>query len=260
MGAAALNIKTVIKNVDDHLLKPMGESFYYWNMQFNPKQDVVGDLEVHALGTESVMRKEVRSQRLIQFLQVVSNPVAAPFAKIHNVIKEIASSMDLEPDEFANDTEEAMIFAQILGTANAVAGGGGAQGQNSQQQIPTNADPNQLTGAPPGPDEQGFSGSGQQGGLPQPAKVPPTQMEKEITYKLLTLVHDPKWEIFQEWVDREEKIIVDEFKRAETSEMAFASQGKLKLLDRLRCIKDVVMLQSQIDEETRARAAEEKQE
>jgi len=174
MGAAALNIKTVIKNVDDHLLKPMGESFYYWNMQFNPKQDVVGDLEVHALGTESVMRKEVRSQRLIQFLQVVSNPVAAPFAKIHNVIKEIASSMDLEPDEFANDTEEAMIFAQILGTANAVAGGGGAQGQNSQQQIPTNADPNQLTGAPPGPDEQGFSGSGQQGGLPQPAKVPPT--------------------------------------------------------------------------------------
>ena len=83
-------------------------------------------------------------------------------------------------------------------------------------------------------------------------------MEKEITDKLLTLVHDPKWEIFQEWVDREEKIIVDEFKRAETSEMAFASQGKLKLLDRLRCIKDVVMLQSQIDEETRARAAEEK--
>ena len=174
MGAAALNIKTVIKNVDDYLLKPLGESFYFWNMQFNPKQDIVGDLEIKALGTESVMRKEVRSQRLIQFLQVVSNPVAAPFAKIHNIIGELATSMDLEKEEFANNTEEAMIFAQILGTANAISGGGGQQGANAQQQTPTNADPNQLTGAPPGPNEQGFSGSAEQGALPQPARATPT--------------------------------------------------------------------------------------
>ena len=162
MGAAALNIKTVIKNVDDYLLKPLGESYYYWNMQFNPKSDVVGDLEVKAMGTESVMRKEVRSQRLIQFLQVVSNPVAAPFAKIHNIIKEIAISMDLEKEEFANDTEEAMVFAQIMGTMGGMGQQGGQQGANGQQQTPTNADPNQMTGAPPGPDEQGFSGGGEQ--------------------------------------------------------------------------------------------------
>ena len=35
MGAAALSIKTVIKNIDDYLLKPLGESLFYWNMQFN---------------------------------------------------------------------------------------------------------------------------------------------------------------------------------------------------------------------------------
>ena len=35
MGAAALSIKTVIKNIDDYLLKPLGESLYHWNMQFN---------------------------------------------------------------------------------------------------------------------------------------------------------------------------------------------------------------------------------
>jgi len=35
MGAAALSIKTVIKNIDDYLLKPLGQSLFYWNMQFN---------------------------------------------------------------------------------------------------------------------------------------------------------------------------------------------------------------------------------
>lgn len=183
MGAAALNIKTVIKNVDDYLLKPLGESYYYWNMQFNPKTDVVGDLEIKALGTESVMRKEVRSQRLIQFLQVVSNPMAAPFAKIHNIVGELATSMDLEKEDFANNTEEAMVFAQILGTANAIAGGpgsGGQQGANAQEQVPAPS-PSGVTGAPPAPGEQGFSGSGEQGGLgsgeqgnlPQPPRPTP---------------------------------------------------------------------------------------
>ena len=28
MGAAALSIKTVIKNIDDYLLKPLGESYF----------------------------------------------------------------------------------------------------------------------------------------------------------------------------------------------------------------------------------------
>ena len=35
MGSAGLAMKTVIKNIDDHLLKPLGESLFQWNMQFN---------------------------------------------------------------------------------------------------------------------------------------------------------------------------------------------------------------------------------
>ena len=34
LGAASLNIKTVVKNLDDFLLKPLGESYFQWNMQF----------------------------------------------------------------------------------------------------------------------------------------------------------------------------------------------------------------------------------
>ena len=52
LGAASLNIKTVIKNLDDFLLKPLGEAYFQWNMQFlEGKLDVQGDLEVRATGT-----------------------------------------------------------------------------------------------------------------------------------------------------------------------------------------------------------------
>ena len=65
-------------------------------------KSIKGDLEVHASGTESLMANEVRSQRLMQFLQVAQNPVLAPFAKMDYIIREIAKSMDLDPDKVTN--------------------------------------------------------------------------------------------------------------------------------------------------------------
>ena len=53
------------------------------------------------------MANEVRSQRLMQFLQVASNPALAPFAKFQYVIREIAKAMDLDPDKVTNNMDEA---------------------------------------------------------------------------------------------------------------------------------------------------------
>ena len=90
LGAASLNVKTVIKNLDDFLLKPLGEAYFQWNMQFlESKVDVQGDLEVKATGTNSLMQKEVRSQRLTTFLQTVQNPAIAPFVKMSKLISEL---------------------------------------------------------------------------------------------------------------------------------------------------------------------------
>ena len=131
MGAAALNIKTVIKNIDDYLLKPLGETFFQWNMQFNRDiAEIQGDLDVKAQGTSSLMQKEVRSQRLMTFMQVASNQFLAPFVKWHSIIREIAKSMDIDPDQLVNDPEKAAIFAKMIGEMNV---NQQAQGNNQQQ-------------------------------------------------------------------------------------------------------------------------------
>ena len=114
MGAAQGSIKTVVKNFDDYLLRPLGEAFYSFNMQFDFDPDIKGDLEIKARGTESLMANEVRSQRLLQFLQVVANPALAPFAKFTSIIREIANSMGLDPEKVCNSPEEAARQAEII--------------------------------------------------------------------------------------------------------------------------------------------------
>jgi hypothetical protein len=171
MNAAAGSIKTVIKNVDDYLLKPLGEGMFRFNMQFNFNKDIKGDLEVVARGTESLMANEVRSQRLMSFLQVASNPALAPFAKFPYIIREIAKSMELDPEKVTNNMDEAALQAEILkGMQGAM-----PQEQPQQQagQPPVGANPLDPTGAGGGnigtgqaplPNEQGFSGNDGQAG------------------------------------------------------------------------------------------------
>jgi len=135
LGAASLNIKTVVKNIDDFLLRPLGRSYYQWNMQFfEGELDIEGDLEINAMGTNSLMQKEVRSQRLTMFLQTAQNPAIAPFVKISKIVSELAYSLDLDPDEILNDPEEAALMAQIIGAQNVgQANGGEAVAPDGQQ-------------------------------------------------------------------------------------------------------------------------------
>ena len=156
LGAASLNIKTVIKNLDDFLLKPLGEAYFQWNMQFfEGNVDVVGDLEVKATATNSLMQKEVRSQRLTMFLQTAQNPTIAPFVKVSKLISELAYSLDLDPDEILNDPEEAAVMAQIIGMQNVGQATGEETEPNSQQ--PTMGG---LQGVPQGPQDVGVTGTG----------------------------------------------------------------------------------------------------
>ena len=157
LGAASLNIKTVIKNLDDFLLKPLGEAYFQWNMQFlDSRLGVDGDLEVKATGTNSLMQKEVRSQRLTMFLQTASNPAVAPFIKMNKLISELAYSLDLDPDELMNDPEEAALMAQIIGMQNAGQTVGPEAGPGGQEQGAMGAD----QGVPQQPQDLGATGTG----------------------------------------------------------------------------------------------------
>lgn len=174
MSAANGSIRTVVKNIDDYLLAPLGKALFSFNMQFDFDPEIKGDLEVKAAGTESLMANEVRSQRLMQFLGVVQNPILAPFARMDYIVREIAKSMDLDPDKVANSMQRAAIQAEILKTFQQTQPPAPGQAPGQPPAAPAGAQPQDTqgsgggnigTGSVPVPGMQGFSantGEGQQ--------------------------------------------------------------------------------------------------
>lgn len=172
MGAAAQNIKAVVRNIDDYLLSPWGKAHFAFNMQFNFDEIFLGDLEVLSRGTESLMRNEVRSQKLLQFMQMTANPMMSPFVKYEYVLKELAKSMDLDEDRLLNDPIEAGIQAKMMAEiAAAMPQPPQGAGQAPAGGPPPVSDPTQTgngnigPGAAPEPNSAGFTGNAQ-GGLP----------------------------------------------------------------------------------------------
>ena len=171
MSAANGSIRNVVKNIDDYLIGPLGRALFAFNMQFDFDSEIKGDLEVKAEGTQSLMANEVRSQRLMQFLGVVQNPALAPFARLDYIVREIAVSMDLDPDKVANSMQEAAIQAEVLkkfqeqNPQPPMAQGGPGQ---APQQPPAGAQAQDTqgsgggtigTGSAPPPGSPGFSGN-----------------------------------------------------------------------------------------------------
>ena len=174
MGAAAQNIKAVVRNVDDYLLAPLGKALFAFNMQFDFDEEIAqSNLYIVARGTESLMRNEVRSQRLLQFMQMTSNPMTAPFVKYDYILRELAASMDLNEDKILNDPREAALQAEMLGAM-----------QQSMASPPEGAPPTQdptgngggviAPGNAPEPGAAGFTG---QGGGDNGGNVPPPPPE-----------------------------------------------------------------------------------
>ena len=97
MGAANVALKSTIKNLDDFLVRPMVESLFHFNMQYGTNEKSKGDLKVIARGSTALIQKEVQSQRLLQFMSLLGSP---------QLLKQIAESMDIDPEAFMKSEEE----------------------------------------------------------------------------------------------------------------------------------------------------------
>lgn len=156
LDSASMSIKNVIRNIDDHLLKPLALSYFQWNMQFKAEEhpEIKGDLEIKALGSFNLISKERKAQTLQTFLQLSTNPALAPLIKLPTIVKELAVQMDVDPYEILNSPEEATAYAQLMAMSQPKAAGGGVAGS-----IPS--------ATPAAPGDQAFTGNTEGAGNPQ---------------------------------------------------------------------------------------------
>lgn len=146
MSNANIVLKSVIKNIDDFLTKPMIRSLYDWNMTWNENENVKSDMRIVAKGSTALIQKEVQSQRLLQFLSLINNPMDAQMVDREKLLTDIAKSLDIDPDEVIKSQEElmneqalqaALAGMQQGGEVNQVPNGDGVVGPNARNGVPT---------------------------------------------------------------------------------------------------------------------------
>lgn len=149
MGNANVALKSTLKNLDDFMTIPLIKSLYNWNMEWSDNERLKGDLKVNARGSTSLIQREVRSQRLLQFLQLISNPVDMAITKRQQLLTEIAKSMDINPAEvFKSERELAQEAAQQQMLAPSGDGSGMAVGPAPMEGLddPSNGAAGSLSG------------------------------------------------------------------------------------------------------------------
>lgn len=160
MSAAAGNIRQVTKNIDEYMLKPMGEAYFNWNMMHNEDAEIKGDVRIVAGGTAALVKREVMSQRLLQYMQIAGGVQPLALQTNWNYInREFARSLGLDSDKAQADPSTVALNAEMLAK----------MAQAQQPPAPPGGEADQTGGAtmgpgtPQPPGEQQFTGNSNAG-------------------------------------------------------------------------------------------------
>jgi len=105
MSNTNVTVGDIVMNFD-----AANESFlralYAWNMEFNEDETVKGDYLVRAVGSPSLLTKELRAQTIDEFTRTVT-PADEPYIKRRWFLAERLKARDIEPEDGLNTEEEA---------------------------------------------------------------------------------------------------------------------------------------------------------
>jgi hypothetical protein len=105
LGAAQVVIKTVVKNIDDYLIKPLITSYYNFNMEWSDDDEIKGDMNIEALGSAILVAREVQTRSMTEFLGITANEFDMPLVKRPNILRKIAKNMGLDEDDIKSDKQ-----------------------------------------------------------------------------------------------------------------------------------------------------------
>lgn len=113
MNSANVVLRRAVKNWDDDVTVPTIRRFYDFNMQYNPKEEIKGDMEVSARGSSVLLVREVQAQNLMQTLALASqNPILAQITKWAESYRKYIAAQQLDPDVIVKTDDEIREDAQ----------------------------------------------------------------------------------------------------------------------------------------------------
>lgn len=97
-NAANIIFRRMVKNYDDGIIAPTMRRLYDWNMQFNSKAEIKGDMSIDARGTAVLLLKEIQAQNLMFIVtNLMQNPAVQPMLKPFQNVTKLFQSMMIAP-------------------------------------------------------------------------------------------------------------------------------------------------------------------
>lgn len=106
-NSANVIFRRVVKNWDDYITTPFITRFYDWNMQFNEKAEVKGDMRTEARGTSVLLVREIQSQQLMAIADKWStHPVIGPAIRVYETLRMTLQAMAINPSDILVEPDE----------------------------------------------------------------------------------------------------------------------------------------------------------
>jgi len=105
---AGKTIKQVLSNVDMHIITPLLERLYYYNMRYSEDPELKGDVQIVARGAASLVAKESAQVRRNEFLAATANPIDMQIVGVEGraaLLRESAKNLDMNADKIVPPPE-----------------------------------------------------------------------------------------------------------------------------------------------------------
>jgi hypothetical protein len=104
-NAANIWMRRAVRNWDDDISSELPTRFIDWNMQYNPKQEIKGDLLATARGTSTLLEAEGQANKMGMFMKAAEG-IPMPFKRKIAQLKAMAKSMRLDVVDILPDDAE----------------------------------------------------------------------------------------------------------------------------------------------------------
>lgn len=102
-----VTFRRVVRAYDDGITVPAMRRLYDWNMQFNKRDDIKGDMGVDARGTSVLLVREVQSQTMMAIATNWStHPVISKAIKVYDTLKKTLQTMMITPNDILVTEDE----------------------------------------------------------------------------------------------------------------------------------------------------------
>ncbi len=112
-NAANIWMRRAVRNWDDDVSSELPGRFIDWNMQYNPKKEIKGDMLATARGTSTLLEAEGQANKMGMFM-AQAKEIPMPFKRKIAQLKALAKSMRLDVVDILPDDAEVKQLAEKI--------------------------------------------------------------------------------------------------------------------------------------------------